>query len=188
MKTPKASNELNIKANRQMPKYSNKELFLRVLWGVGSLVFRLSPRPFFGFRNFILRTFGASIGENVHIYNSAHIYFPWNLVIHDWSSIGENALIYNLGKVEIGTKATISFGVRICAGSHDYRSSEMPLLKPPIKIGNNVWLCAESFIGPGVCIGDNSVAGARSVVMVDVPPGKVVAGNPARVIKDRVIN
>ena len=55
---------------------------------------------------FLLRMFGARIGCNVNIYNSASIYMPWNLEIGDWSSIGEYAFVYNLGKVVIGCYST----------------------------------------------------------------------------------
>ena len=58
----------------------------------------------------------------------------------------------------------------------------------PIVIGSGVWVCAGAFIGPGVTVGDNSVVGARAVVTRDVPPGVVVAGNPARVVKARKMN
>jgi len=53
----------------------------------------------------------------------------------------------------------------------------------PIRIGNNVWIGFDSCVLPGLSIGDGSIVGARSVVVEDVPPLTVVAGNPARVIR-----
>ncbi|MDZ4289007.1 MAG: WcaF family extracellular polysaccharide biosynthesis acetyltransferase [Prosthecobacter sp.] len=176
-----------IDQNRAAVKYTGWEQWLRVLWCCGSLLFRLSPRPCFGFRRWLLRCFGASVGSEVHIYPSARIYFPWNLRIGDWSSIGEWALIYNLGQVTIGERATLSQNVHVCAGTHDYTDPALPLIKPPINIGDSAWVCADAFVGPGVSIAQGAVVGARSVVVKDVPAWTVVAGNPARMIKQRTL-
>jgi putative colanic acid biosynthesis acetyltransferase WcaF len=176
---------LDINSNRSATKYSRKELFLRVLWGFGKLVFRLTPRPCFGFRRSILRGFGAEVGSNVHIYPSALIYYPWNLEIGDDSSIGEWALVYNLGKVSIGERTTISQRVHLCAGTHDYKNPAMPLMKPPIVIGDEVWVCADAFIGPGVKIHEKTIVAAASAVVKDVQRGMIVGGNPAKFIKIR---
>jgi acetyltransferase-like isoleucine patch superfamily enzyme len=54
----------------------------------------------------------------------------------------------------------------------------------PIRIGRNVWIGFDCVVLPGVTIGDGSIVGARSVVTEDVPPYTVVAGNPARVIRE----
>lgn len=175
----------DIKANRSAVKYSRREQILRLLWIPGQWLFRLSPRPMFGFRRVLLRCFGATIGRNVNIYPSATLYFPWNLTMGDWSCIGEWTLVYNLGPVTIGPKVTVSQRVHLCAGTHDYTDPAMPLMKPPIVIGESAWICADAFVGPGVTIGDGAVVGARSVVVRDVPAWNVVAGNPARTIKMR---
>lgn len=181
------TNKLNIGQNRSLAKYSKKEMMLRVLWGLCSPLFHYSPRPLFRWRCFLLKAFGARIGRHVHIYNSATIYMPWNLIIGDWSSIGEYAFIYNLGKITIGSKATISHRVHLCAGTHDYTSPALPLIKPPINIGSQCWICADSFIGPDVTINEGSVVGARAVVTKNVAPWTIVAGNPAVFIKQRII-
>jgi putative colanic acid biosynthesis acetyltransferase WcaF len=178
---------LDIARNRQSRKYSRGQMVRRVFWGAGKWLVRLSPRPFFGWRRFVLRCFGAKLGQQVHIYPSVRIYFPWHLEAGDWSAIGENALVYNLGPVTIGRKVTISHGAHLCAGSHDYRSPNLPLLKPPIAVGDMAWICADAFVGPGVTVGQGAVVGARAVVVKDVEPWTVVAGNPARFIKKRVL-
>jgi acetyltransferase-like isoleucine patch superfamily enzyme len=53
----------------------------------------------------------------------------------------------------------------------------------PVRIGRNVWIGFDSCVLPGVAVGEGAVVGARSVVVEDVPPYTVVAGNPARVIR-----
>ena len=112
---------------------------------------------------------------------------PWNMEIGDYSGIGEYAYIYNLGKITIGKYATVSQRAHLCAGTHDYTDVKLPLLKPPITIGNKVWICADAFVGPGVEIKEGSIVGARAVVTKNVSSWEIVAGNPAKFIKKRVL-
>ncbi len=160
---------------------------MRIAWAMGRLIFRVSPRPMYAPRRVLLRMFGAKVGKNVNIANSASIYFPWNLAIGDWSAIGEHAYIYNLGRIVIGERATVSQRAHLCAGTHDFQDPALPLLTPPIKIGREAWICADAFIGPGVEVGAGAVVGARAVVVKDVAPWAVVAGNPAKFIKPRTL-
>ncbi len=176
---------LNIDRNRKAKKYSWKVQLLRVLWGIGKVFFKIIPRPFYGLRNQILILFGAQLGRQVRISNSAIIYFPWNLTMGDYSAIGDRVYLYNLGKVSIGRCATVSHCSHVCAGSHNYRDSALPLITPPIEIGDDVWVCAGSFIGPKVTLAAGAIVGAGSVVMQDVPPWSIVAGNPAQWVKAR---
>ncbi len=179
--------ELDIKKNRSNLNYPVRIYAYRIIWTLGKFFFRCSPRTAFGYRNAILRVFGAKIGKNVHIYSSANIWFPWNLSIGDWSAIGEDVLIYNLGKVTIGKKSTISHKVHICAGTHDYTDPNLPLLKKEINIGNQAWICADAFVGPGVNVSDGAVIGARGVLINDANSWSVYCGNPAKYIKQRVL-
>lgn len=182
-----AVDQLDISRNRSVSKYSRKEMVSRVLWGIVHPFFRFSPRICFRWRRFLLRLFGAKIGKEVHIYNSATIYMPWNFEIGDWSSIGEHAFIYDLGKITIGNRATISHRAHLCAGSHDYKDKALPLLKLPIEVKDSAWICADAFIGPGVTVGEGAVVGARAVAVKDIEPWTVVAGNPAMPVKKRVL-
>jgi len=176
---------LDVRANRRAQKYTAGETLRRLLWGFGKWLFSLSPRPCFGWRRFVLRCFGAKVGAEVRCYPSARIYFPWNLEVGDWAAIGEGVLIYNLGRVTIGDRATISHRAHLCAGTHDYARPDLPLLKLPITIDSQAWVCADAFVGPGVTVGEGAILGARAVAVKDVAPWTVVAGNPARFIKER---
>lgn len=179
--------ELNIQENRKQLNYSKWIYVKRILWSIGKVFFKCSPRIAFGYRNMILRIFGAKIGRGVHIYSSANIWFPWNLEIDDWSAIGEDALIYNLGKIKIGKQVTISHKSQLCAGTHDYTDPLMPLIRPEIEIKNQVWICAGAFVGPGTTIEEGSIIGACAVQMKDTEPWGIYAGNPAKFIKKRVL-
>jgi putative colanic acid biosynthesis acetyltransferase WcaF len=73
----------------------------------------------------------------------------------------------------------------LCSASHDFEDPSMPLIFSPITIGAESWVAAGCFIGPGTTVGEGAVVGAYSVVTKDVPPWTVVAGNPARVLRER---
>lgn len=176
---------LDMATNRAARKYTGGEMLRRVLWMLAGPMFRFSPRPCFGWRRFLLRAFGARVGSRVNIYSSATIYYPWNLEIGNLSSIGEHAMIYNLGNISIGRQVTISQRAHLCAGTHDFEQPDFPLLKPPIGIGDQAWICADAFVGPGVKIGEGAVVGARAVVVKEVAPWTVVVGNPARFVRRR---
>lgn len=133
----------------------------------------------------LLRAFGAKIGRQVHIYPSVRVTIPWNIEIGDQAAVGHNSILYALGPICIGARATVSQNVHLCAGSHDYRDPAMPLLKLPIEIGDDAWICADAFVGPGVVVGVRSIVAARAVAVKDVPDGMIVGGNPACLIMRR---
>jgi putative colanic acid biosynthesis acetyltransferase WcaF len=172
-------------SNQAARKYRFGEQARRIAWSAGRWLLRLSPRPCFAFRRAVLRLFGAKIGAYVNVYPSTHIYMPWNVEIGEWSALGEDALIYSLGKVRIGRSVTVSYRAHVCAGTHDLSDPALKLLKPPVVIEDGVWAGTESFIGPGVTVGQCAVVGARAVVVKDVAAFDIVAGNPARTIGRR---
>ena len=174
----------DIAANRAARKWTTKELLGRLAWEwLGSIAFALTPRPLWGVRRTILRLFGARIGEGVHIFPSVRIAVPWNLTMDAFSSLGDRAIVYNLGPVTIGQRVTVSQFAHLCAGSHDHTAKTFDLIKPPITIGDEAWVCADAFVGPGVTIGRGAIVGARAVVVKDVADAVLVAGNPAIVVK-----
>lgn len=175
----------DILQNRREAKWSKKALAGRVLWGCLYPLFRLSPRPLWGWRCMLLRLTGAKIGKNVHIHPTVRITIPWNLNIADMAAIGDHAILYALGPITIGRVSTISQYAHICAGSHNFRDGKMTLTKPPIIIGDDVWIGADAFIGPNVVIEDKSLIGARAVITNNVPENSVFAGNPAKKINAR---
>ena len=178
---------LDVEQNRRAKKYTSGEMTRRVLWTLALPLFRFSPRPCFGWRRFLLRCFGANVGRSVHVYPSATIYYPWNFDAGDESAIGEQVFVYNLGRVTLGSRVTISHRAHLCAGTHDHTKPGFPLLRPPIVIGSEAWICADAFVGPGVTIGEGAIVGARAVAMKDVRARSIVVGNPAHESKTREI-
>lgn len=156
-------------------------------WSAGRWLVRLSPRPCFGWRRLVLRWFGATVGDHVNVYPTTRFYMPWNVELEDWCAVGEDVLIYSLGKVRIGRAALVSYRSHVCAGTHDPHHPALPLLKPPVTIEADAWIGTEAFIGPGVTVGRGAVVGARAVVVKDVEPLAIVAGNPARAVGRRAV-
>ncbi len=178
---------VDVAANREAARSTPAETLRRMLWALCGPLFRLSPRPFFGWRRMLLRAFGARVGDQAHVYPSTRVSMPWNLELGAWSSLGEGVLVYNLGRVTIGERVTVSLRAHLCAGSHDYTRPDFPLLKPPIRLGAQSWICADAFVGPGVSVGEGAVVAARAVAIKDVAAWTIVAGNPAQPVGRREI-
>lgn len=173
---------MDVAANRSATKWSRQELVARVLWAGAQPLFRLSPKPCWGWRRFLLRMFGARVGREVRIDPSARIVVPWHLEIGDWSAVGFDTLLYNLGPLKIGQRVTISQRAHLCGGSHDFRRASMPLLKLPVTVDDDAWIGADAFVGPDVRVGRRAVVGARAVAVKNVRARTIVGGNPARPI------
>jgi acetyltransferase-like isoleucine patch superfamily enzyme/glycosyltransferase involved in cell wall biosynthesis len=172
----------------QASPWNPMENFKRALWMiVRASLFRLSFHNWYGWRRLLLELFGARLGKGVRIRPTALIEIPWNLELGENVVIGDYAILYSLGKITIGRGATISQYAHLCAGTHDYTSRRFPLLKPPIVIGQEVWIAADAFVGPGVTVGDRAVVGARATVVADVPADQVIVGPGARILKRRIL-
>jgi len=174
---------VDVEANRKARKWTTRENAARVAWGITYPLFAWSPRLFWSWRRQLLRLFGAQIGNEVQIYPTVRVIMPWNITIGSHSAVGDRAILYALGPITLGSRVTISQGSHLCAGTHDWRVPERPLLKPPIVVDDDVWICADAFVGPGVTVGKAAIIGARAVAMKNVPPGSVVIGNPARELR-----
>lgn len=168
---------------------STRNKAARALWGiVYTLLFRFSPRPLHGWRRFLLRRFGATVGPGAHPYPRARVWAPWQLTMGTGSTLADDVDCYCVARVTLGDYATVSQYSYLCTAGHDTASLDgghMPLVAAPIHIGARAWVAADVFIGPGVTIGDQAVVGARSTVHRDVGAGEIVAGSPPRFIRMR---
>ncbi len=160
--------------------------YVQVWWIVQCTFFGLSPQFMYGWRRFLLRLFGAKVGRGVLIRPSARVTYPWKVSIGDWAWIGDNAVLYSLSQIEIGTNAVISQRSYLCAATHDYTSPNFDIIGAKITIGAEVWIAADVFVAPGVLIGQGAVVGARSSVFSALPPMMLCYGNPAKPVRPRI--
>jgi acetyltransferase-like isoleucine patch superfamily enzyme len=107
-------------------------------------------------------------------------------------SIGHHSLVgisnVIIGPVSIGNHVIMAQHVVVSGLNHNYEDISIPIHQQgtytrPIRIEDNCWIGANVVITSGVVIGFHSVVAAGSVVTKDVPPYSVVAGNPARLLK-----
>ena len=126
-------------------------------------------------------------GKNVNIESDAT--FSSKVTLEDYSGIGINAKIY--GTCHIGRYVMMGTDVIIITRNHRFDRTDIPMMEQgfeeerPVYIGNDVWIGDRVLILPGVHIGDGSIIAAGAVVTKDVPPYSIVAGVPARKIRDR---
>ena len=111
-----------------------------------------------------------------------------HLEIGSNSCVNPNSTITCTEHISIGSDCAISWNTNILDGNgHDLivDGASRPKSRP-ISIGDDVWIGTGVIVLPGVRIGNGAVVAAGSVVRSDVPDGALVAGNPARVIRDAV--
>lgn len=157
-----------------------------LLWLAASGLLVSSWLPGSGWRVFLLRMFGANIGNGVVIKQRVFIKFPWKLSVGDYAWIGEAVWIDNLAQVSIGQHACVSQGVYLCTGSHDWSLSTFDLVTKPITVANQAWLGAFSRVAPGVEIGEGAVLSMGSTATRSLEKWTISAGVPAVVLRNRI--
>ena len=159
--------------------------FVQLWWLVQSTLFGMSPQFMYGWRRWLLRLFGAEIGEQVLVRPTVRITYPWKVKVGDYSWIGDNVVLYSLGEIEIGKNVVISQKSYICTASHDYGTPSFDIFAKKVVIEDQVWLAADVYVSPGVSIGKGALVGARSSVFSDMPAGMICLGSPAKPVKLR---
>ncbi len=168
------------------PQTSLRNKLGRAAWAViYALLFRPSPRPLHAWRAFLLRCFGAKVGPHVHVYPGARIWAPWNLVCDECSSIADEAVVYNVAAVRLGSHAIVSQQAYLCTATHDLDDPSFPMVATPITLGRYAWICARACVLPGVTISDGAVLGLASVAAGDLEEWCVYAGMPAKRLRER---
>ena len=168
------------------PAFVASDRAKRLVWNLcWALLYRLSPRPFHGWRAFLLKCFGAKMGPGCHFYPGSKVWAPWNLICADQVTAGDGVEIYNPAQTRFGSHAILSQGAYVCGATHDYDDPRFPLLAYTMEFGAYSWVCARASVGPGVNVGEGAVLGLGSVATRDLEPWGVYAGVPAVKVKER---
>lgn len=143
----------------------------------------------------IYRQMFGSIGEDVYIDIDFRCEYGRNIHFGNKVIVNMNCTFLDNGSIFIGNNVMIAPDVRIYTATHSLRLDErMPVRTRPgasicdtiaraVTIEDGAWIGGGTVVLPGVTIGRNSVVGAGSVVVNDIPANSVAVGNPCRVIK-----
>ncbi len=165
-----------------------RPFLVRIVWLAASRLFFLTWFPWpYGLKRGLLRLFGAEVGVGVVIKNRVNIKYPWNLHIGDHAWIGEAAWIDSLTQVSIGANACLSQGCTVETGNHDWSKPAFDLRVESVVVEDGAWAAVKSLLLPGSRLANHAILGAGSVLSGDTEPYGVYVGNPARKVKERVI-
>lgn len=157
-----------------------KQNIARTVWMTfGKIAWMALPR----LRPSLIRLFGGDVGKNCVFAGSVEVTIPWNVSIGDNVRVRHGAIIYSLGDITIGDNCVLDARAHLCAGTHDMSDPSFPLVKLPITIGSRCILGIDSYIAPGVELGDDCHVWPRASVYKSFPSGSSVRGNPAQVIE-----
>jgi putative colanic acid biosynthesis acetyltransferase WcaF len=132
--------------------------------------------------------FGAKIGKGVVIKPQVKVTFPWKLEVGNHVWLGEECWLLNLERIVIGNHVCISQRAFLCTGNHNYKSPNFDLMVKSISLEDGSWAGAGTWIGPGVKIGSHAVLAAGSVASSELRPWGIYQGNPAVLVKQRVMS
>ncbi len=148
--------------------------------------YNLTPPDATEERDRLLRALLGGAGAGLHIEPPFFCDYGRNITVGDAFYANFHCTILDVGPVVIGDHVKFGPNVSLYTAGHplhpDSRNSGYEY-GIGITIGDNVWLCGNVVVNPGVHIGDNVVVGSGSVVTRDLPPNVLACGNPCRVVR-----
>lgn len=137
------------------------------------------------------RRYFGRMGNNVVIHPGALIINVDKLFVGDGSHVGVANMLQAAGGIEMGNHVVLGPGVKIWSANHKFDDIDKPIMEQgyefkKVVIDDHCWIGAGVFIMPGAILGKGVIVSAGSVVGgKTIPPYKILAGNPARVIGSR---
>lgn len=135
-------------------------------------------------RELFSRLIGKEVDESFALFPPVYSDFGKNITVGKHVFINSGCCFQDQGGVEIGDNCLIGHQVVFATLDHALEPERRAGMYPaPIKLGSNVWVGSHATLLGGVTVGDDAVIAAGAVVTRDVPPGTVVGGVPAKVLK-----
>ncbi|MBW4538620.1 MAG: WcaF family extracellular polysaccharide biosynthesis acetyltransferase [Myxacorys chilensis ATA2-1-KO14] len=161
-------------------------IWKQLLWFfIGDQFVRSRLIPISALKVWVLRSFGASIGQGVRIKPEVKVKFPWRLSIGNHCWIGEGVWFDNVAPITLEDHVCVSQGVYFCTGNHDWSDPQFALKPSSIYLEAGSWIAAKAVVAPGVKIGSGAILCLGGVAMRSLDPMMIYSGNPAIAIKKR---
>ncbi len=134
----------------------------------------------------ILADLFGSVGDGVAVEPPFRCDYGYNVAVGDDCFANFDCVVLDVAPVEFGDHCRLGPGVHVYTATHpmDAEKRRGRESGEAVAVGDDVWIGGRAVLNPGVDVGDRAVIASGSVVVDDVPPGVVVGGNPAPVIRE----
>jgi putative colanic acid biosynthesis acetyltransferase WcaF len=160
----------------------------RLLWYyINAMFLKSNLFPSSRFKAFLLRLFGAKIGKGAVIRTGINVKYPWHLTMGDNVWIGENVWIDCLVAITIGNNVCISQKAVLLTGSHNYKKTTFDLITQQVILEDGVWIGAGAIVNLGVVAASHAMLTSGSVATKNLDAWCVYQGNPAVMVRKRIL-
>lgn len=139
----------------------------------------------FALRPLLYRACGYAIDRTATLQGGVRFFHVGRLSVGEGSRINRGVYLDNRAGLQIGRHVSIAHDCRLYTLGHDPRDAGFAARGRPVRVDDHAVLFAGAMLMPGVTVGRGAVVMAGSVVTRDVPPGRIVGGNPARDLGER---